>query len=69
MRTIVNAEYQLEKIMPLAHEKGCKCEFTKADFQDFIDGKWSHKPGCPSPSYECLPNAAGLIEAMRHVGY
>lgn len=68
-RTLTNAEYQLEHIMPAAKEEGCTCEFSREDFDDFISYKWSHKAGCPSPKYECLPNPAGLMEAMRHVGY
>lgn len=66
-RTIVNAEYQLEKIMPIAQAEGCQCEFSREDFDDFINYKWSHKQGCPAPKEECLPNAAVLMEAMRHV--
>lgn len=64
-RTITNAEYQLNEIMPTAKEEGCTCEFTEADFQDFINYKWWHKPNCPAPHYECLPNAIGLLEALR----
>ena len=66
-RTLTNAEYQLEHIMPTAHEKGCTCEFSKADFDDFIAYKWHHKQGCPAPLEENLPNPAGLMEAMRHL--
>lgn len=67
MRTIRNAEYQLDVIMPSARKRGCKCKFDKSDFDAFINHEWSHKKGCPSPSYECLPNPAGLINAMRHL--
>jgi hypothetical protein len=67
MRTLTNAEYQLEHIMPNAHKAGCECEYSEDDFEAFINYEWTHKLGCPAPRYECLPNARGLIEAMRHV--
>jgi hypothetical protein len=64
-RTIVNAQYQLDHIMPLAREEGCACPYTEADFPNFIKGKWHHQANCPSPKYECLPNAVRLFEALR----
>jgi hypothetical protein len=68
MRTIRNAEYQLEHIMPTARKNGCKCPFSEKDFDSFIAGTWSHKKGCPSPSYECLPNPS-VMEVLRHGVY
>lgn len=65
MKTIVNAKYQLTNVMPHARKAGCKCPYSEKDFDDFIAGIWSHKEGCPSPTYECLPNAARLFEALR----
>lgn len=65
MRTITNAQYQLETVMPLARKVGCKCPFSKADFQDFIEHKWSHEENCPAPLYENLPNPGKLMETLR----
>lgn len=66
MRTIRNAEYQLNEIMPIAHEKGCKCPFSEKDFDSFIAGTWSHEKGCPAPLYENLPNPS-LMKTLRRV--
>lgn len=65
MRTLTNAKYQLEHIMPHAQEDGCKCPFSEADFEAFIDYKWHHQQGCPAPKEENLPNAGRLMEALR----
>lgn len=57
-----HAEYQETNIMPLARKQGCKCEFSREQYER---GNWQHKSGCPAPLIECLPNAANLMAALR----
>lgn len=53
--------------MPHAREKGCRCNFSRENFNDFIAGKWRHNSDCQAQLYENLPNTRLLTEAMRLV--
>lgn len=67
MRTEANAIYQLKRVMPVAQSRGCHCEFSRENFNDFIKGKWKHDKDCKAKLYENLPNAEKLIQSLRLV--
>jgi hypothetical protein len=64
MATKQAAEYMTEHIVPLMRKEGCDCPYDQDKYEK---GEFRHKPGCPSPMIECLPNPAGLYNALRHL--
>jgi hypothetical protein len=59
-----SAEYMTDVIMPSNRKAGCTCPYSQEMYEK---GDFSHMKDCPSPMIECLPNAAGLMEALRHL--